>query len=150
MTKITGGLLKRKQAPDACYHAYASGCELLTDGRQHSCNHSKGSSAVRRERVFCELSFTENITKRHSDRILALRICHEDSAPAAQIRAVVSDQGLAPSSSEMTFNDGISLVVPGGVSTAPAQAQLEATTPDVCSLIPVYLMCTLCMLNVIS
>ena len=141
MTKISGGLLKRKQAPDACYHAYASGWELLTDGKQYSCNHSKGSSAGKKERVFCELSFPGNLTKRHSDRNIALRICHEDSTPAAQIHAVVSDQGLA-SSSEMTSNDGIPLVAPGGVSTAPAQEQTEATTPDICLLIPVYLTCT--------
>ena len=150
MTKITGGLLKRKQAHDACYHAYASGWELLTDGRQHSCNHSKGGGAAGKERVFCELSFIGNLTKRHSDRNLALRICHEDSAPAAQIHALVSDRGLAPSSSEMTSNDGIPLVVSGGVGTAPAQAQADVTTtPDFCSLIPAFLMGTLCMLNII-
>ena len=112
---------------------------MLTDGRQHSCNHSKGGGAAGKERVFCELSFIGNLTKRHSDRNLALRICHEASTPIAQIHASVSDRGLAPSSIEMTSNDGIPLVVPGGVSTAPAQVQTEATTPDTCSLIPVYL-----------
>ena len=147
MTKISGRLLKRKQAPDACYHAYASGWELLTDGMQHSCNHLKGSSAVK-ERIFGELSFTEILTKGHSNRNLALRVCHEDSAPAAQIHALVSDWGLAPSSSDMTSNDGIPLVVPRGVSTAPAQVQTEAMTPDIRSLISVHLTCTI--LNVTS
>ena len=150
MTKISGGLLKRKQAPDACYHAYAGGWELLTDGRQHACNHSKGGSGAKKERVFCELFFTENLTKRHSDRNLALRICHEASTPIAQIHASVSDRVLAPSSIEMTSNDGIPLVVSGGVGTAPAQAQADVTTtPDFCSLIPAFLMGTLCMLNII-
>ena len=97
--------------------------------------------AARRKRkgFFVSSFFTENLTKRHSDRNLALRICHEASTPIAQIHASVSDRGLAPSSIEMTSNDGIPLVVPGGVSTAPAQVQTEATTPDICSLIPVYL-----------
>ena len=124
-----------------------------------NCSQTEGSTLaitrreaarLKRKGFFVSSFFTENLTKRHSDRNLALRICHEDSAPAAQIHALVSDRGLAPSSSEMTSNDGIPLVVSGGVSTAPAQAQADVTTtPDFCSLIPAFLMGTLCMLNII-